>query len=1020
MAANSKNASASKKNPSGKKPSQKSDNSPKKPAKKPAVDPQKRAELQKYIRRKRLQKALILLGIGFFCVLFFMINGEKFWEVLHQCYWGLFGFMGFCIPIFCVYYAYQLATTKRIRYFTERFTLLVVTVLLFAAVFFSFGSAGMDLEDYGTELMECFRKGGQHIGTGFIGGLLGIPVAKIFGATGGGIILLLLFLLSFYQTVKVLFAQTIEKFREPVSEKIMATVELRKRIREEEQKIKEEQIQKMQEEFIKKQAEKRAAAEQKNEPPKEQKETQTPKPQTEPFVSLHKNPFYRPEKNQETSPAASRTAKKGVVKKLVSKLAAPPEIFEDPHADPVFVPDAASQDIPKNQEPETVPQGVLKKQEPETVPQGVLKKQKPETVPKDVLKKQESESPKMINMDFIGSDVAEFPENISIDYSQFHQKQEDSSPKYDEQYINGEFFSPVFKKPKKHKRTEKPAPPKQEQEKMPETIEISVSDVKKQLKKPDISEPVKADENAYLKPPFTLLEPPVRENAENVSQELNTSAVKLVDTLKSFGVQTSIINISRGPSVTRYELQPASGVKISKITNLSDDIAMNLAATGVRIEAPIPGKSAVGIEVPNKNVSVVKMRSLVESTEFQNAKSKLTVALGMDITGKITLADLGKMPHLLIAGSTGSGKSVCINSMIISLLYKSSPEEVKLMLIDPKVVELGVYNGIPHLLVPVVTDPRKAAGALNWAVNEMLERYKTFAEYNVRDMHSYNRLVDRQNAQAVENDSPEETTERTFEEDEMLAQAKADINNAKEPPKEIHKLEKMCQIVIVIDELADLMMAAPNDVEESICRLAQMARAAGMHLVIATQRPSVDVITGLIKANVPSRIAFAVKSQIDSRTILDSGGAEKLLGRGDMLFSPIGITKPIRVQGGLVEDTEIENVVNFIKNNKIVEYDKDVMDEIEKNAAADKSKDNDNTDSDADPMIEQAIECVVEVGQASTSLLQRRLRVGYARAGRLVDEMERMGIVGPHQGAKPRDVLMTRQQWLERNLQKSD
>ena len=410
----------------------------------------------------------------------------------------------------------------------------------------------------------------------------------------------------------------------------------------------------------------------------------------------------------------------------------------------------------------------------------------------------------------------------------------------------------------------------------------------------------------------------------------------------------------------------------------------------------------------------------MESREFQSAKSKLTVVLGKDLTGKITLADLARMPHLLIAGSTGSGKSVCINSMLVSLLYKAGPDEVKLILIDPKVVELGVYNGVPHLLVPVVTDPRKAAGALNWAVNEMLERYKTFAEYNVRDMHSYNRLVDKQNTEA--GDSYAEDADRTFEEDEMLAQAQAELKSSSDAPQEKHKLEKMCQIVIVIDELADLMMAAPNEVEESICRLAQMARAAGMHLVIATQRPSVDVITGLIKANVPSRIAFAVKSQIDSRTILDTGGADKLLGRGDMLYSPIGTTKPIRVQGCYVDDDEIEHIVEFIKHNKTVEYDKNVIDEIERNAAADNSgKQSDSeTDGDMDPVMEQAIQCVVEAGQASTSLLQRRLRLGYARAGRLIDEMEMMGIVGPHEGSKPRQVLMTYQQWLERNLTKQD
>ncbi len=523
----------------------------------------------------------------------------------------------------------------------------------------------------------------------------------------------------------------------------------------------------------------------------------------------------------------------------------------------------------------------------------------------------------------------------------------------------------------------------------------------------------------YVKPPYNLLEPQPYEEEKNISIELNQSGTMLVETLKSFGVQTSIVNISRGPSVTRYELQPASGVKISKITNLADDIAMNLAATGVRIEAPIPGKSAVGIEVPNKHVSIVKMRNLVESNEFREAKSNLTVALGKDITGKNTIADLARMPHLLIAGSTGSGKSVCINSMLVSLLYKSSPEDVKLMLIDPKVVELGVYNGIPHLLVPVVTDPRKAAGALNWAVNEMLNRYKIFAEYNVRDMHSYNRLVERMNTLTEENinSEPADDPDRTFEEDEMLAQAQAEIGENEEPQSEPKILKKMPQIVIVIDELADLMMAAPKDVEEAICRLAQMARAAGMHLVIATQRPSVDVITGLIKANVPSRIAFAVKSQVDSRTILDTGGAEKLLGRGDMLFSPIGKNKPIRVQGCFVDDPEIERVLNFIKESKVVEYDEKVLEEIEKNAVADKNNiGSDDMSSEFDPMIEEAIKCVVEAGQASTSMLQRRFRVGYARAGRLIDEMEQMGIVGPHEGSKPRQVLMTYQQWIERNV----
>ncbi len=494
--------------------------------------------------------------------------------------------------------------------------------------------------------------------------------------------------------------------------------------------------------------------------------------------------------------------------------------------------------------------------------------------------------------------------------------------------------------------------------------------------------------NTYVFPPISMIEAGKKLNIEVEREELQSNGKKLVDTLKSFGVQTKIIDICRGPSVTRYELQPAAGVKISKITNLADDLALNLAATGVRIEAPIPGKPAVGIEIPNKNKSVVRMRELLESNAFIGSKSKLTVVLGRDIAGQVTVADLAKMPHTLIAGTTGSGKSVCINSLVMSLIFKSTPDEVRFLMIDPKVVELGIYNGIPHLLVPVVTDPRKAAGALNWAVTEMLNRYKIFADFSVKDLHGYNELA-KQNGYVDENGQP------------ML---------------------KMPQIVIIIDELADLMMAAPNEVEDSICRLAQMARAAGMHLVVATQRPTVDVVTGLIKANIPSRIAFAVSSAIDSRTILDSVGAEKLLGQGDMLFSPVGMHKPTRIQGCFVTEKEIEMVVDFVKNSREISYDEKIIEDIEKNAILENSKGekSDSDGSNADPMLEEAIKCVMEAGQASTSLLQRRLRLGYARAGRLVDEMEQMGIVGPHEGSKPRQVLMSYSQWLERNMQKTE
>ncbi|MGN0518528.1 MAG: DNA translocase FtsK [Acutalibacteraceae bacterium] len=502
-------------------------------------------------------------------------------------------------------------------------------------------------------------------------------------------------------------------------------------------------------------------------------------------------------------------------------------------------------------------------------------------------------------------------------------------------------------------------------------------------------------EATYKYPYLGLLHPPEPTDDFSNSSELSENGQKLIDTLKSFGVAARIVDIARGPSITRYEIQPAPGVKISKITNLSDDIALNLAASGVRIEAPIPGKAAVGIEIPNRIVSIVTIRELIASKEFKNAKSKLSVVLGKDISGDIVVTDLSKMPHLLIAGTTGSGKSVCVNSILLSLLFRATPQEVKILLIDPKMVEFSKYKGIPHLLVPVVSDAKKAAGALNWAVSEMLKRYQLFAEYGVRDIIGYNKLVEQ---------NLEKACSQVDENGEIA---------------EIYPNEKLPQIVIAIDELADLMMAAPNEVEEAICRLAQMARAAGMHLVIATQRPSVNVITGVIKANIPSRIALKVSSQIDSRTILDVGGAEKLIGRGDMLFSPVGQAKPLRVQGGYASDEEIENVTEFLKKSQTSEYDEEVIEQIEQITAQNIGGKEDKRTSDSegsdDPMMEEAIKVVVEAGQASTSLLQRRLRLGYARAGRLIDEMEQMGIVGPHEGSKSRQVLMSHQEWLERS-----
>ncbi len=481
----------------------------------------------------------------------------------------------------------------------------------------------------------------------------------------------------------------------------------------------------------------------------------------------------------------------------------------------------------------------------------------------------------------------------------------------------------------------------------------------------------------YCYPSLNLFNATRPEDEAGAAREMKKNADTLVNTLESFGVKTKILDICRGPSVTRYELQPQAGIKVSRITSLADDIALNLATAGVRIEAPIPGKPAVGIEVPNKIRSTVNIRTVFESQNYINMRSPLTMALGKDIAGTAQVADLCKMPHLLIAGSTGSGKSVCVNSIIISFLFRSGPEDVKLILIDPKVVELAEYNGIPHLLMPVVTEPRKAAGALGASVAEMERRYKLFAENNVREIKAYNKMAAQKG------------------------------------------LEHLPYIAIIIDELADLMMVAGKEVEDYICRIAQKARAAGIHLIVATQRPSVDVITGLIKANIPSRIAFAVSSQIDSRTILDSSGAEKLLGNGDMLFLPVGAAKPVRVQGTFVTDEEIGAVLSFIKSTSSSQYDEEMIAEMERRAVAEKGSkkgDDDGEGGALDPMFEQAVECVIDAGQASTSLLQRRCKLGYARAARIMDQMEQEKIIGPYEGAKPRAVLVTRAQWQERKL----
>lgn len=523
------------------------------------------------------------------------------------------------------------------------------------------------------------------------------------------------------------------------------------------------------------------------------------------------------------------------------------------------------------------------------------------------------------------------------------------------------------------------------EEKKPKSIDEIVKDAsedKPNEKKVDKSkdftvskEAMESGINDYKLPSVELLSLPNKKSTADISGELKENAQRLIETLRSFNVNATITDISRGPTVTRYELKPAAGVRISKITNLADDIALNLAATHVRIEAPIPGKAAVGIEVPNTVKNTVSMRELIDTPEFYEQRSLLSAGIGKDIAGNCVYCDIAKMPHLLVAGTTGSGKSVCMNSIITSILYRAKPDEVKFLMIDPKQVEFSKYANIPHLLVPVVTDPRKAAGALGWAVSEMLQRYQKLSQVGVRDIEGYNKYVQKH-----------------------------------------EDMESMPKICIFIDEFADLMMAAPKEVEDSVCRLAQMARAVGMHLVIATQRPSVDVITGLIKANISSRIALTVSSQIDSRTILDAAGAEKLLGHGDMLYNPIGASKPLRVQGCFISDEEVEALCDFVKNQGESQYDEEIAKEIEAKAVQDKKSSPFEDDGDAeqlDVLFDKAVDIVLETGTASTSFLQRKLSVGYARGAKIIDQLEEKGIIGPANGSKGREILINRQQWLE-------
>ena len=866
-------------------------------------------------------KSLLFGGAAVLFTILIFITGQNLWSALRSFFFGMFGFSIFLIPILLVYIAVITSKEQQIAHLKGKAVLCTLIVLFTGALLYvALGAAHSEHNNFFACIGKLYYDAATStsympIGAGFIGGLLGYPLAVLFGTlpalfTCIVVLLVLIFVIANLSLKDIAKAATkvgrgVNHVREISEEKVR--LRRKRRIEVPQQGYSEED--------------------------------------TEQY----------PEHSRITT-SVSLAGRRN---------------------------QGASIDIPLN----------------DTQVQ--------------VKKQTKSEEP-------IFSDIPKAPDKNKT-------KAENNALSDDLLNIINRANKPFVKKPKEitddndNKNTEKSRLSevvKAEKASMKKYEDDAINEIEQELAEAGYSasqEGAEKEETKYHYPPIQLLSLADNSNDRNAMEEMQNNAKKLIETLDSFNVKASIVNICRGPSVTRYELAPAPGVKISKITNLSDDIALNLAANGVRIEAPIPGKAAVGIEVPNKVVSMVSMRELIDSDEFRNGKSRLTCVLGKDISGSIVVTDLAKMPHLLIAGTTGSGKSVCVNSILMSILYKANPDEVKLLLVDPKMVEFSKYKGVPHLLIPVVSDAKKAAGALSWAVSEMLQRYKIFSEYDCKNIDSYNELIE-DNLRYIAQTPPEEN-----EEGELI-----------QPVLEKNGLpvakEKMPQIVIAIDELADLMMAAPSEVEESICRLAQMARAAGMHLLIATQRPTVNVITGLIKANIPSRIALKVSSNMDSRTILDLGGAEKLIGRGDMLFSPVGAPKPVRVQGCYASDEEIENVTGFIKKSYSAQYNAEIEEKIKRIAAEEiaTGKKGDDGASDAegidiDSKMEEAIQCVIEAGQASTSLLQRRLKVGYARAGRMIDDMEQMGIVGPHQGSKPRDVLMTYNEWLERrNILGSD
>lgn len=950
-----------------------------------------REEALKASMRRRHIATVIMFAVGIVLTLAAVIpagEGEGwrgFFDLMH----GLFGYSAFLVGPLLIFVAIRLSAFKEGHKLGMDVLKCVGGILLLCAAVQIFSVGAVPGENFGEVIATLYKDGKEFRGGGvfalFIGGLL-----LLLGRLGATILIIILILVCVLLCTGITVADFTDRMVKPVRNAKDKAVEHHNRIREEnriaaeELHMQQDEIEKIQAEIDAEQQEKRSVAELSravfsvSDP-----EEQEPEPIVE-DTSAHTEP------ESSEKPHIIEVPRPEPVKPAEPELPAEPDpaeteqLLEEQHEDSVdYMAEIKDYIMQKNravlEEAERSEKDPLEDEDAELVPiidaLHRFKEENPENAPvssiedlpeNSITSSEESELP------FDLDDVADEPETES-------QPQKDaavpetSAPKAAEPERPENPVKPeIVEVPRPDRPVTPPTAPAPERPAMP-------------LKKPAPEELNFSD--VYTLPPVNLLNPVQKKLTQaDIDNEIDRNSRKLVEALQSFGVQTKLVGVSRGPSVTRYELQPAPGVKISKITGLQDDIALNLASAGVRIEAPIPNKSAVGIEVPNKARDTVFFRELVDTTEFKKSfDKKLETVLGKDISGAMVTCNIAKMPHLLIAGTTGSGKSVCVNSIIMSILMKSTPQDVRLIMVDPKKVEFMMYNGIPHLLIPVVTDPKKAAGALAWAVNEMLNRYKQFSDNNVRDFTGFNEL-------------------------------------AKDPDS---GLMKMSHIVIFIDELADLMMASPKDVEDSIVRLAQMARAAGMHLVIATQRPTVNVVTGLIKANIPSRIALMVASQTDSRVILDVSGAEKLLGNGDMLYMPVGLPKPVRVQGCFVSDKEVERVVEFIKQTFQAEYDELVMEEVERQtemvASAQDSKSSGNSDSGdidtSDERLEDAIDFVVESGTCSTSSLQRRLKLGYGRAARLVDIMEEMGIVGPLEGSKPRQVLMTKQEWAERKLQ---